>query len=101
MIILVFALALAPSQGAKPWLRDRIVKQAPNPYADLIPKPASGPHVLVISDGAAMTRMNYATGTACERARDRVRLQTDFRHTNTNPNIIYGPPTVKAFCVPR
>jgi hypothetical protein len=60
-----------------------------------------GPHTLVISDGNAMTRIDYKSGVACQRARDKVRLQTDSRLTNTNPYVIYGTPKVSAFCVPR
>jgi len=60
-----------------------------------------GPHTLVISDGNAMTRIDYKSGTACERARDKVRQQTDSRLTNKNPYVVYGPPRVSAFCVPR
>lgn len=83
----------------KPWER----AWNADPFADLVPKErlGVGPHTLVISDGNAMTRMNYSTGPACQRARDRVRLQTDSRLTNTNPKIIYGAPRVQAFCVPR
>lgn len=75
-----------------------------NPYARFVEAPISlgpGPHVLVISDGQAMTRFEYVSGPACQKARDQVRLQTDARLTNTNPGVIYGPPRVNAFCVPR
>lgn len=66
------------------------------------PKPlGAGPHTLVISDGASMTKIEYKTGPACQKARDAVRIQTDGRLTNRNPNVIYGPPKVSAFCVPR
>ena len=57
-------------------------------------------HVLIISDGNGMTRMNYATEGACQRAREVVRRQTDARLTNTNPGIVYASPRVQAFCVP-
>ena len=75
----------------------------PNPYEKYLPgeRLGKGPHTLVISDGQAMTRMEYATGAACKKARDQVRLQTDARLTNTNPGVIYGLPRVTAFCVPR
>jgi hypothetical protein len=67
----------------------------PNPYMRYVP------HTLVISDGNAITRIDYKDGASCERARDEVRRQTDSRLTNNNPNIIYGAPRVTAFCVPR
>jgi hypothetical protein len=72
------------------------------PFDDLIPKKerlGSGPHILVVSDGNAMTRLNYLTGSKCQKARDEIRRQVsppkDSRFT------IYGPPAVKAFCIPR
>ena len=87
----------------EPWERDW-PEQKPNPFDRFDPPPerlGPGPHTLVISDGNAMTRIDYRSGAACQRARDKVRLQTDARLTNRNPNIIYGPPKVTAFCVPR
>ena len=74
----------------------------PGPFDDLIPEPerlGPGPHVLVVSDRTAMTRMNYATGAQCQRARDSIRRQVA-PPPNTR-GVIYGLPTVKAFCVPR
>jgi hypothetical protein len=71
-------------------------------FADLIPKQqqlSSGPHVLVVSDGNAMTRMNYPTGAKCQKARDAVRRQV--APPPDTPGRIYGLATVKAFCVPR
>lgn len=92
MILVLLLLAQAQSG---PW-----DKYQSNPFADLIPERLGrGSHTLVISDGNAMTRVDYKTGMACGRARDSVRRQvasppdTAYR--------IYGPPTVKAFCVPR
>lgn len=58
-----------------------------------------GPHTLVISDGNAMTRINYRTGRACQKARDAVRRQV--APPPSTPNTIYGRPTTKAICVPR
>lgn len=98
MIFALLMLAQAGTAGG-PWdgyKSDPVVQPAPAP-ATLGP----GPHTLVISDGSAMTRIDYKSGPACQRARDKVRLQTDARLTNTNPGIIYGPPRVNAFCVPR
>ena len=92
---LLVLLAQAPSSG--PWdgyKNDPIVQPATE-------RLGPGPHTLVISDGNAMTRIDYRSGPACQRARDRVRLQTDSRLTNTDPRVIYGPPRVTAFCVPR
>lgn len=76
----------------KPWERYQRPTEPPLPR---------GPHTLVVSDGQGMTRMDYSSGEACKKARDQVRLQTDSRLTNRNPNIIYGSPRVTAFCVPR
>lgn len=65
----------------------------PNPYARYLAQ------TLVISDGNAMTRMEYRDQASCERARDAVR-----RQTAPPPNTqyeIHGPSRVTAFCVPR
>lgn len=80
-----------PKNDRIPYEKDQIV----------VPPLGPGPHVLVISDGQAMTRVDYKSGAACQKARDQVRLQTDARLTNRNPNVIYGAPRVSAFCVPR
>lgn len=57
------------------------------------------PHTLVISDGTAMTRMEYRTGPQCQRARQSTLMQTlpgyDARV------VIAGSPRIQAFCVPR
>jgi hypothetical protein len=62
-------------------------------------KLGTGPHTLVISDGKAMTRMEYKTGAACQKARDAVRRQV--APPASTPGVINGRATVKAFCVPR
>ncbi len=75
---------------------------APNPFDQFDSKPerlAPGPHTLVIADGTAMTRMDYKSGPACQRARDAVRRQAA-PPPNTR-NMIYGPPRTTAICVPR
>lgn len=59
----------------------------------------SGPHTLIVSDGSAMTRMDYRTGTACQRAMDSVTRQV--APLPNTKNIIYGPPRITAVCVPR
>ena len=48
----------------------------------------AGPHTLVIADRSAMTKINYKSGAACERARDAARKQL-------------GITTIRTFCVPR
>lgn len=80
-----------------------VLDPAPNPYDKYRPieKLGPGPHTLVISDGNAMTRIDYKSGPACQHARNKVRLQTDPRLTNTSPSIIHGASYVTAFCVPR
>lgn len=75
--------------------------QGANPFGDLTPKEhlGPGPHTLIISDGSAITRVQYKTGAACQRARDDTRRQVAPRPDS--PGIIHGPSRVKAFCVPR
>lgn len=58
-----------------------------------------GPHTLIISDGDSMTRIDYSTGAKCQKARDEIRRQN--APPPDTPGRIYGPPRVKAFCVPR
>lgn len=84
-----------------------LIQAQPNPFDRFDPpaeKLGPGPHTLVISDGAQMTRIDYKTGPSCMKARDEVRRQ------NAPGPIIRGeggsiliPPAsrVKAFCVPR
>lgn len=60
----------------------------------------AGPHTLVISDRNGMTRIDYKSGAACLKARNEVRRQ-NAPPTSHHPGVIYGPPTTKAFCVPR
>lgn len=92
--MIALALLLAQSEG-KPWEKYQAAPvERPAPE-----RLGAGPHTLVISDGAAMTRTEYKTGPQCQRARDSVRRQvappadTQYR--------IYGPAKVSAFCVPR
>lgn len=63
------------------------------------PKFGPGPHTLIISDGSAITRIDYKTGRGCERARDAVRRQT--ASPPDTPTRIHGPSRTRAFCVPR
>ena len=60
---------------------------------------------LVVSDGSAMTRFNYANAAACERARQAIIRQTTPRMPPTKPGeypaYIPGPPRTTVFCVPR
>lgn len=85
-----------------PWERYRKVE--PNPFEKYRTKPqperlGAGPHTLVISDRDGMTRIDYATGPKCQRARDEIRRQT--APPPNTATVIYGPSSVKAFCVPR
>lgn len=105
------ATAAAPCPAGqtecKPWERewwrnDPIAE--PNPFDKYDPKPkperlGPGPHTLVISDRDGMTRIDYATGAKCQRARDEIRRQV--APPPNTASMIYGPSTVKAFCVPR
>ncbi len=72
-----------------------------NRFDDLIPKErlGAGPHTLVISEGSAMTQIHYKSGPFCQRARDETRRQV--APPPDRPGVIYGPPRVTAFCVPR
>lgn len=85
-MIVIAALMLAQSE---PWWNDY----------PTVEELGRGPHTLVISDGSAMTRIEYKTGPACQRARDEVRRQV--APPRSTPGIIYGPPSTKAMCVPR
>lgn len=58
-----------------------------------------GPHTLIISDGSAITRIDYKSGPACARARDAIRKQT--ASPPDTRDRIHGPPRTRAFCVPR
>lgn len=87
----------------KPWERqwnsDPIVK--PNPFDRFDPKPEKlgpGPHTLVIGDGRGMTRMDYKSGEACQRAKDKVLEQVGPRRL---PSGAYVVSSVTVFCVPR
>ena len=82
--IAMLLLAQAPQSG--PWNRYE------EKYGERL---GPGPHTLVISDGTAMTRMEYKSGAACARARDSILRQFKSQH----PNLIAGGPS--AFCVPR
>jgi len=73
-----------------------------DPWAEFKPVPerlGPGPHTLVVSDRQGMTKMDYATGPKCQRARDAVRKQT--APPPNTASVIHGPSSVKAFCVPR
>ena len=80
-----------------------LLQAAPGPWEKYQTTPPErlgpGPHTLVITDRDAMTRIDYKTGAACQRARDEVRRQVE-PPPNT-AGVIYGRPSTKAFCVPR
>lgn len=68
-------------------------------YAPVAEKLGAGPHTLVVSDGSAMTRIDYKTGPLCMKARDAIRRQV--ASPPDTPGRIYGPPRTRAFCIPR
>jgi hypothetical protein len=73
-----------------------------NPYQKYAPvkeKLGAGPHTLVVSDGSAMTRIDYKTGPLCAKARDSIRRQV--ASPPSTPSVIYGAPSTEAFCIPR
>lgn len=76
-------------------------KYAANPFDDLIPpeRLGPGPHTLVIASQTGMTRMDYKSGAACQKARDEVRRQV--ARPPSRAGVIYGQPTTTAVCVPR
>lgn len=95
MIASLIALAMAQAQTG-PWTKYQH-GAAPAPE-----RLGPGPHTLVISHGEAITRMDYRTGSLCQRARDEIRRQvTPPVPGPDDPLVYYGPPRTKAFCVPR
>lgn len=70
-------------------------------FDDLIPaeRLGPGPHTLVIASQTGMTRMDYKSGAACQKARDEVRRQV--APPPSRGGVIYGQPTTTAVCVPR
>lgn len=57
-----------------------------------------GPHTLVIATGQHVTRMDYKTGAACQRAKEAVLAQMGARQ-NADGSITVA--SANAFCVPR
>lgn len=92
-MMLATLLLLAQAQPA-PWEKYNTPPERLSP----------GPHTLVISDGSAMTRIDYKTGPLCLKARDEVRRQNSPRPAirTEGGGYIYPPQSrVQAFCVPR
>jgi len=58
-----------------------------------------GPHTLVISDGSAMTRLDYSSGAKCQIALNSVARQA--APPADTADVIHGQPSLKAVCVPR
>lgn len=113
MISLALALAmqtvdlsscLLPNTSCKPWEIVQAERAArANPFDQFEPKPVRlgpGPHTLVISDGNQITRMDYKSGTLCQRARDTIKAQFGTAQRTAGGGI-FIPSSVKAFCVPR
>lgn len=97
-------LLMQAQSGVDPWseFQDAPKPSGANPFAKYAPSPerlGPGPHTLIISDRNAITRIDYRTGRQCQRARDEIRRQT--APPPDTPGRIYGPSTVRAFCVPR
>lgn len=78
------------SEPWKPWQSD--------PVGDYRERLGPGPHTLVISDGSAITRIDYKTGPACQKARDEVRRQA---MPSPQRGLIVPIPRIQAVCVPR
>lgn len=99
MSILAIALwaQAATSSNGGPW-SNRYTQWAQKP-AETEERLGPGPHVLVISDGKGMTRIDYRTGALCLKARNEVRRQMQPDKSNPDPVISASP--VRAFCVPR
>jgi hypothetical protein len=68
MILSLLVLAQAQSGPWDGYKQDPIVRSAPE-------RLGPGVHTLVIADGNAITRIDYRSGTACQRARDEIRRQ--------------------------
>lgn len=105
-VLLLLAQAQPQATDEKWWEKYPVVESdpvvRPNPFDQFDPKPerlGPGPHTLVVSDGNAMTRIDYRTGAACQRARDEIRRQV--RPPPDTQYVIHGPSRVSAFCVPR
>lgn len=107
MIAVSAALLLLQAAGAlpsckdgspecQPWERDWRPASVSGEAAETL---GPGPHVLIVSDGAAITRVEYPTGRRCLIARTAVRRQA--APPPNRPGIIYGPPRIQAVCVPR
>lgn len=88
-----------------PWERYGNAKQVakPNPFDQFDPKPirlGPGPHTLIISDENQLTRMDYKSGQACQKARDVIRSQFGTM-VRLEGGGLFVPKGVKTFCVPR
>ena len=57
-----------------------------------------GPHTLMIYNAKGVTRFEYKSGSACQKARDSVRKQAT---PPPNPRVLYSSPSITAVCVPR
>lgn len=63
-----------------------------------VEKLGPGPHTLIIYSSKGVTRFDYKSGPACQKARDSVRQQVK---PAPDPRVIYSNPGVTAICVPR
>jgi hypothetical protein len=72
----------ACSPWERQWRSDPVVDPS-DPLADLIPaeRLGPGPHMLVITDRKAMTKMEYKSTASCKRARGEVRRQVALPQT--------------------
>lgn len=103
--MIALAILLAAQDGSASWDDYKKDKPArPNPFDQFDPKPkpeklGPGPHTLVISSTNGITRMDYKSGAACQKARDAVRQQLE--RPPSGRGVIYGRPSTSAICVPR
>lgn len=98
MFALLLSLASTPPVDPNPEARQifetwKRLDPAPQPE-----KLGPGPHTLIIYNSKGVTRFDYKSGTACQKARDSVRQQVK---PAPDPRVIYSNPGVTAICVPR
>lgn len=96
--MIFFVAILAASPPATVGHRE---KNRPNPFDQFDPKPkplGPGPHTLLVSNVKGLTRFEYKSGAACQRARDAIRQQQELPASSGLRVVVPG---VTAVCVPR
>lgn len=97
-ILAILLLAQAPANATDQQFRDLFARWSKK-SAEAQERLGPGPHTLVISNGTAMTRIEYKSGALCLKARNEVRRQ--LQPDASNPAPVISIPAVTAVCVPR